>query len=310
MSSDQSGCPVDPQTRELWIQKARANRARRENSEAAHVEKVDSEATSSSKSFSWKSLLWADTPKECPVNHDRLSQACPVGYGEGGPSVRFPCAEEQCPVSEEARSVWLSAGGKAPLERAVNATEAIESCSSDNIDQLEGTDDINVPSLSDQRQISSIPRTGEEDNWVYPSQKQFYKAMKRKQWNPEAQDMKTVVPLHNMVNEVAWNYIQYWEKGEGGDKCGGIKLTSFKGNSHKLTPRAFIRHYVFGNPLPFDRHDWTIDRCGTKVEYVIDFYSKVPDKDSKDSEPTFYLDVRPKLNSVEGWRLRIGKAFK
>ena len=28
----------------------------------------------------------------------------------------------------------------------------------------------------------------------------------------------------------------------------------------------------FGGPLPFDRHDWYVDRCGQEVRYVIDFY--------------------------------------
>ena len=24
--------------------------------------------------------------------------------------------------------------------------------------------------------------------------------------------------------------------------------------------------------MPFDRHDWYVDRCGKEVRYVIDFY--------------------------------------
>ena len=24
---------------------------------------------------------------------------------------------------------------------------------------------------------------------------------------------------------------------------------------------------------PFDRHDWVVDRCGTEVRYIIDFYT-------------------------------------
>ena len=28
-----------------------------------------------------------------------------------------------------------------------------------------------------------------------------------------------------------------------------------------------------GYQAPFDRHDWVVDRCGTRVEYVIDFYA-------------------------------------
>lgn len=29
---------------------------------------------------------------------------------------------------------------------------------------------------------------------------------------------------------------------------------------------------LLGGPAPFDRHDWVVDRCGTEVRYVIDFY--------------------------------------
>ena len=28
----------------------------------------------------------------------------------------------------------------------------------------------------------------------------------------------------------------------------------------------------FGGGLPFDRHDWIVDRCGQEVRYIIDFY--------------------------------------
>jgi len=28
-----------------------------------------------------------------------------------------------------------------------------------------------------------------------------------------------------------------------------------------------------GFKLPFDRHDWVVDRCGTDVRYIIDFYN-------------------------------------
>ena len=35
-------------------------------------------------------------------------------------------------------------------------------------------------------------------------------------------------------------------------------------------PRRFYR-----GPLPFDRHDWIVDRCGTEHRYIIDYYSFV-----------------------------------
>lgn len=48
-------------------------------------------------------------------------------------------------------------------------------------------------------------------NWVYPSEKMFFDAMKRKGHDTRAQDMKTVVPIHNAVNERAWKEIREWE---------------------------------------------------------------------------------------------------
>lgn len=37
------------------------------------------------------------------------------------------------------------------------------------------------------------------------------------------------------------------------------------------SPLARLRSWL-GGPEPFDRHDWTLDRCGRDVRYVIDFY--------------------------------------
>lgn len=48
-------------------------------------------------------------------------------------------------------------------------------------------------------------------NWVYPSEKMFFEAMKRKGHDPRSTDMQTVVPIHNAVNERAWAEIKEWE---------------------------------------------------------------------------------------------------
>jgi cytochrome c heme-lyase len=88
-------------------------------------------------------------------------------------------------------------------------------------------------------------------------------------------------------------------------RCGGPKLASFSGLSTSLTPRARWKSFIGYTP-PFDRHDWVVDRCGTQVEYVIDFYAgKNEGKPGK--ELNFYLDVRPKLNSWEGIRMRVAR---
>jgi cytochrome c heme-lyase len=72
---------------------------------------------------------------------------------------------------------------------------------------------------------------------------------------------------------------------------------------------------LLGYQKPFDRHDWVVERCdGERVEYVIDFYQgKSSGTDAGAAGLTanagagklsFYLDVRPKLNTFEGWRMR------
>lgn len=51
----------------------------------------------------------------------------------------------------------------------------------------------------------------------------------------------------------------------------------------------------FRYTLPFDRHDWYINRNGKEVRYVIDFYKG--SKRNTFSPVAIYLDVRPALDS-------------
>jgi hypothetical protein len=46
----------------------------------------------------------------------------------------------------------------------------------------------------------------------------FFNAMKRKGFEGRENDMKTIVPIHNAVNERAWKEIKDWEKGGKGDR--------------------------------------------------------------------------------------------
>lgn len=241
---------------------------------------------------SWSLLFWAKKSPETTTTNETKAITNEVD------------SQPACPVDHKTRADWLS---KVSVSADVN-TEAVElsqddmSCTSDKLNN-HPTSASNVELPTD-RVISSIPRTSSGNNWIYPSEKQFFDAMTRKNWNPESSDMKTVVPIHNLVNERTWNHIMNWEQAnqeEATKKCGGIKLTSFQGNPNKLTPRAWFRSYVFGMDKPFDRHDWIVDRCGTEVEYVIDFYSGQEDGN-------VFLDVRPKLNNWEGIKLRFNRA--
>lgn len=74
-----------------------------------------------------------------------------------------------------------------------------------------------------------------------------------------------------------------------------------------MSPKARL-NTLMGYAAPFDRHDWIVDRCGTQVEYIIDFYAG-RDEGKGNGKLNFFLDVRPKLNSVEGWKMRASKMF-
>jgi len=48
-------------------------------------------------------------------------------------------------------------------------------------------------------------------------------------------------------------------------------LKHFQGRPRDFSPKA--RFWAFlGYKLPFDRHDWVVDRCGKDVRYVLDYY--------------------------------------
>ncbi|XP_044018138.1 holocytochrome c-type synthase [Aphidius gifuensis] len=154
--------------------------------------------------------------------------------------------------------------------------------------------------LPTDRQVSTIPKaSGDGDYWVYPSQQMFWNAMKRKGWvwqkdDVKPQDMADIIKIHNANNEQAWQEVLKWEALHATECC-NPKLKSFGGKAKDYSPRAKIRNWM-GYELPFDRHDWIIDRCGKDVRYVIDYYDGGEiDKDYKFA----LLDVRPAMDSFD-----------
>jgi len=147
------------------------------------------------------------------------------------------------------------------------------------------------------RQKSGIPKAGTDEHWVYPSQQMFWNAMLRKgwKWGPDdinAQDMDHIIKIHNANNESAWQEVLKWEALHARE-CGNPSLKSFGGKAKDFSPRARIRGWM-GYELPFDRHDWIIDRCGQEVRYIIDYY----DGDLDPGSHRFaQLDVRPAIDS-------------
>lgn len=135
-----------------------------------------------------------------------------------------------CPVDHDTRAAWLESQKSKP---ALPST----TCDSSSMDQSLSTPSITNPpppptkSLKKDREISTIPRVFSSNgnaesptdgltskNWIYPSEEMFFNAMSRKNWDPKAEDMRTIVPIHNAVNERAWHDIKEWEKGKGSEK--------------------------------------------------------------------------------------------
>ena len=274
---DSSACPVDPKTRSIWLQQAQSR---------------------------------AQKQPDLPASHP--------------PIPRAPQQQQQPPPPPPSSN---------PLPGS-----SLE-CSSDRISQSPTHPPTTTKTprpLSQERAISSIPRTipspqtptpsstppsnaetetgpHPSGNWIYPSETQFFNAVMSKQTtsDPNAllSSISHIIPIHNAVNERAWSLVRSWEADKSA-ACSGPKLHSFSGRgAGALSPKAKWKSWVMGYQEPFDRHDWVVERCGgEKVEYVIDFYQGKQEQDGgRDGKLNFYLDVRPKLNSWEGVRMRAEK---
>jgi cytochrome c heme-lyase len=100
--------------------------------------------------------------------------------------------------------------------------------------------------------------------------------------------------LHNYINEITWMKILQWERLHCYE-CQAPTLTSFTGRPNDISPKAWLRSCVLGEEKPFDRHDWIVDRCGTSVRYVIDYYNGSGDSGAAGVD----IDARPALDSVQ-----------
>lgn len=153
--------------------------------------------------------------------------------------------------------------------------------------------------LSTDRTVSSIPKADDPtgNKWTYPSAQMFWNAMIRKGWrwrdeDISPQDMDNIIMIHNANNELAWREVLKWEALHA-HECKTPKLRRFAGDAKNYSPRARLRS-ALGYELPFDRHDWIVDRCGRDVRYIIDYY----DGGAVEENGQFaLLDVRPALDS-------------
>lgn len=154
--------------------------------------------------------------------------------------------------------------------------------------------------LSITRQHSSIPRTDTSGStWLYPSEQMLHSALTRKHRPVAPDDIPAMLSIHNSLNEQVWQEIMsVWERRYAGS-CGQVTLKRFRGRPEELSPLARW-HRWWGGAVPFDRHDWVVDRCGREVRYIIDYY---------EGEGDFYCNTRPALDSWLALRDRVHSFF-
>jgi len=305
-SSNADACPVDHKSRQAWLDQAK------KQSQSESTSAVDTSSSSTSADAcpvdDKARQIWLDqakkqsqpqTTQHSSQNTSKTSSSSPL----------LPPPGESCDSSQIAASNTDTPAVRAALKRYALASER-EISTIPRVSFIpENPGNSTSSPTSAASHGSAAPANNESEsgvsssgNWIYPSEAMFFEAMRRKNFSPEVADMKTIVPIHNAVNERAWAEIKTWEAGRGSEKCGGPKLVSFSGQSTALTPKARF-NMLLGYAAPFDRHDWVVDRCGTQVEYVIDFYAG-KDEGKSGKSLNFFLDVRPKLTSFEGWRMR------
>ncbi|SCP03529.1 cytochrome c heme lyase, putative [Plasmodium malariae] len=153
---------------------------------------------------------------------------------------------------------------------------------------LKGNCDL---SLNKKRDVSSIPKNNKE-YWLYPSPQQFYNSLLRKNKDIDINYIDAVVNVHNEVNEESWKHILKYEHMHK-KKCSHVTLQRFLGKFDDLTFKAKFRSFFSRLGRPFDRHDWYINRCGTEVKYILDYYNDETINDDKN----IYIDVRPAMDS-------------
>ncbi|KAI2498746.1 cytochrome c-type heme lyase [Fragilaria crotonensis] len=247
--------------------------------------------------------------------------------GNGTEATVTPSAQGGCPVKHTPRAN-VSQSSQCPVSKSKTTNQKVQQGPVYNVYSQPIDDTNQMPSIANQlpapqqtiplsteRVKSSIPKgNAEEETWTYPSPQMFYNALVRKGklGDTTESDVESVVALHNNMNEYTWRQVLAWEKLAGEEDP---KLLKFIGKPSDLSPKASLKHFLLFHPLPFDRHDWTIQRRdGTTVRYVIDYYhdeSKSSDEPGSGMPsltqrvPSLLVDVRPAIDGPNSLLQRV-----
>lgn len=187
--ADAEKCPVDHRSREAWMAQARAAQEAQETQAQAQAQTTTPQASKpTSSTWQWPRIPFlSSSTSTTPTKADQSSPQ---------PQQKQEHPRQQIPQQHHAGGVVQNGLG---TDRVVSTIPRSQSA---------GATSSACP-VNHETETGADARTG---NWVYPSEKMFFDAMKRKGHDTRAGDMKTVVPIHNAVNERAWKEIREWER--------------------------------------------------------------------------------------------------
>lgn len=188
-------CPVDHNSREAWLAQARAAQQATQqpspSSPSSQPTKIESEQSSSSSGWGWRIPFFSSSSSSSTTTTT--------------PSTQTTTSSPPHPPQK---------GGNLGTDRVISSIPRSTG---------PGATTSACP-VNHETETGADPKTG---NWVYPSEKMFFDAMRRKGHATQAADMKTVVPIHNAVNERAWHEIREWERPYESTRYGVFSSLSF-----------------------------------------------------------------------------------
>ncbi|KAK3626751.1 Cytochrome c1 heme lyase [Elasticomyces elasticus] len=172
-SNPEDKCPVDPKTREKWLEAAKARKPATPTPIPLPPTSTPQPRPTAGR-FSLDTLSWLPTSSSPQPPPRSTAAVRPKMYRLSTDreisSIPRAVAPDHTPNSAE----------KAALPRATASHGSPANAQGDT-----GYDK-------------------ESGNWIYPSQSQFFAAMRKKGHEAEAEDMSTIIPIHNAPGPRFW----------------------------------------------------------------------------------------------------------
>ncbi len=219
----------------------------------------------------------------CPVPHDKRGGAAAVNpHGTGAAAASVTASTHAATATERATQ---RAEVPDTAERELKLPSMTGAHHNVKVERAAGEAGDFVPD-------STIPAAGRGNsddgkNWLNPSANQLFRALARKNKPIESDDAPAVAMVHEMVTNGTWAAIMEYEAMHS-HKCRAPKLDRFQGMDGIYSAKAKLVRLMTG-AVPFDRHDWYINRCGKEVKYIIDYY-EIPEPNGQIS---YSVDARP-----------------